>query len=70
MAHIGNISTAVKTETADVASLLHARGGNGHDNAARNGGNGHHRRIRPQIHHGRRRAALKADTAVTLVEGG
>jgi hypothetical protein len=35
-----------------------------------NGGNSHHRRVRHQIHHGRRRAALKADTAVTLVEGG
>jgi len=33
-----------------------------------NGGNSHHRRVRHQIHHGRRRAALKADTAVTLAE--
>jgi hypothetical protein len=35
-----------------------------------NGGNSHHRRVRHQIHNGRRRAALKADTAVMLVEGG
>src|SRR5262245_19588012 len=68
MEHIGNISTTVKTETADVASLLHARGGNGHAYAARNGGNGHRRRVRHQVHDGYRRAVLQADTAVTLVE--
>jgi hypothetical protein len=36
----------------------------------RNGGNGHHRRVRHQIHHNHRRAALKADTAVMLAEDG
>jgi hypothetical protein len=35
---------------------------------ARNGGNGHHRRVRHQIHKGYRRAVRRADTAVTLVE--
>src|SRR5215471_8363518 len=59
------------TETADVASLLHARvNGNGHARVARNGGNGHRRRVRHQIHHGYRRTALRADTAVTLVKNG
>jgi hypothetical protein len=33
-----------------------------------NGGNGHHRRVRPQIRHGYRHAARKADTALLLVE--
>jgi len=37
--------------------------------AAHHGGNGH-RRVRHQIHKGFRRAALKADTAVRLVEAG
>jgi hypothetical protein len=32
-------------------------------------GNGHHR-PRPQVHHGYRRSALKADTALILIQGG
>lgn len=40
---------------------------NGHVHA-HNGGNGHRRRVRHQIHHGLRRAVLRADTAVTLIE--
>jgi hypothetical protein len=43
--------------------------GNG-DGHARNGGNGHRHRPRRQIHHGYRRAALRADTAVMLVANG
>jgi hypothetical protein len=41
-----------------------ARNGNGH-----NGHNGH-RRPRPQVHHGFRRAARKADTVLLLTAGG
>ena len=67
MTHIGNISTTVKTETADVASLLHARGGNGHAYAARNGGNGHHRRVRHQVHDGLRLAAAHAFVGAMFV---
>jgi len=66
---------AVKTETADVRALLHARGVNGNGHArvhahehVRNGGNGQHRRVRRQIHHGYRRAVRRANTAVMLVE--
>jgi hypothetical protein len=33
-----------------------------------NGGNGHHRRVRHQVHDGYRRAVLRADTAFTLAE--
>jgi hypothetical protein len=61
----------VKTEAADVHSLLHARvHGNGHGNghARVNGGNGRHHRVRHQIHNNRRRAALQADSAIVLVE--
>jgi hypothetical protein len=36
--------------------------------SVKNGGNGHRRRVRAQIHGGYRRAALKASTAVMLVE--
>src|SRR5262249_11867471 len=70
-AYIGTTPTPCKTETANVAALLHARAiGNGHAHIARNGGNGRRRRVRHQIHHGYRRAVLRADTAVTLVENG
>jgi len=70
-AYIGTTPTPCKTETADVASLLHARAiGNGHARVARNGENGRRRRVRHQIHHSHRRAAFKADTAVTLVDSG
>jgi hypothetical protein len=72
---LGNLQNlafkAPATETADVQSLLRARvNGNGHARAGGNGGNGHRRRVRHQILHGVRRAALKADTAVMLVEDG
>jgi hypothetical protein len=59
-----NISV-VKATTADVQSLVRARvNGNGRP------GKDHHHRGRPQIYHGHRRSALKADTANILVEGG
>ena len=70
--HNGPISS-VKSETADVRALLHARiDGNEHARVSTNGhvrnGNGHRRRVRRQIRHGQRQAARKADTAVILVE--
>jgi hypothetical protein len=43
------------------------KNGNGNGRAL-NGGNGRHRRVRHQIHHGYRHAARKADTALLLVE--
>ena len=59
----------LKTSTAEFKKKVPSpTNGNGQ---ARNGGNGHHhRRVRHQIHHGYRRAALKADTAIMLVESG
>jgi len=58
----------LKTSTAEFKKKVPSpTNGNGQ---ARNGGNGHHHRARHQIHHGYRRAALKADTAVLLVESG
>jgi hypothetical protein len=70
-AYIGTTPTPRKSETADVAALLHAHlNDNRHAHAARNGGNGHCRRVRRQVRRGYRRAVRRADTAVTLVESG
>ena len=54
----------LKTSTAEFKVPSFSNDGNGH---AHSGGNGHHR-VRRQIRHGYRRAVLRADTAVTLVE--
>jgi hypothetical protein len=57
----------LKTSTAEFKKVPSPTNGNGQ---ARNGGNGHRRRVRHQIHNGYRRSALKADTAIMLVESG
>jgi hypothetical protein len=72
-----SVDALLKTTTAEFkVPPSTPTNGNGHADAAergqvRNGGgNGHRRRVRRQIHKGYRRAALKADTAVILVEDG
>jgi hypothetical protein len=78
MLHIGNISSTVKTETADVRALLHARGvsGNGHvrvnahgsaNGHARNGHSKKTRRAKPHMKNGLNQAACHALGAVLLI---
>jgi hypothetical protein len=57
----------LKISTAEFKKVPSPTNGNGQ---ARNSGNGHRRRVRHQIHNGYRRSALKADTAIMLVESG
>jgi len=61
----------LNASVADFKKVPPPTNGNGQARAACNGGNGHqHHRVRRQIHHGYRRAALKAETALLLVEAG
>jgi hypothetical protein len=57
-AQIKSVDPAVKLSSGYTTST----------NGARNGGNGHHHRVRHQIRHNRRHAFLKAEAAVLLVE--
>ena len=65
-----NLRDKLTTTAVDFKPPHTTHNGNGHAHGrVGNGGNGH-RRVRHQIHHGYRRTALKADTAVILVENG